>query len=54
MLVALSNLQSGFIGKGLRIKMGEARFQPGEWKAVNATADDLKKQILPLPVKGTK
>jgi chaperonin GroES len=48
---SLSNLQSGFIGKGLRIKMGETRFQPGEWKAVNATADDLKKQILPLPVK---
>jgi chaperonin GroES len=48
---SLSNLQSGFIGKGLRIKMGEARFQPGEWKSVNATADDLKKQILPLPVK---
>ncbi len=48
---SLSNLQSGFIGKGLRIKMGESRFQPGEWKAVNATADDLKKQILPLPVK---
>lgn len=48
---SLSNLQSGFIGKGLRIKMGEARFQPGEWKAVNATADDLKKQILPLPTK---
>lgn len=48
---SLSNLQSGFIGKGLRIKMGESRFQPGEWKAVNATADDLKKQILPLPTK---
>jgi chaperonin GroES len=48
---SLSNLQSGFIGKGLRIKMGENRFQPGEWKAVNATADDLKKQIFPLPVK---
>lgn len=48
---SLANLQSGFIGKGLRIKMGEQRFQPGEWKAVNATADDLKKQILPLPTK---
>jgi len=46
----LSNLQAGFIGKGLRIKMGESRFSPGEWKAVNATGDDLKKQILPLPV----
>lgn len=48
---SLSNLQSGFIGKGLRIKMGESRFQPGEWKAVNAVGDDLKKQIFPLPVR---
>jgi len=47
---SLSNLQAGFIGKGLRIKMGESKFSPGEWKAVNATGDDLKKQILPLPV----
>ena len=48
---SLSNLQSGFIGKGLRIKMGDSRFQPGEWKAVNAVGDDLKKQIFPLPVR---
>lgn len=48
---SLANLQSGFIGKGLRIKMGESSFKPGEWKAVNATADDLKKQIMPLPTK---
>ena len=48
---SLSNLQAGFIGKGLRIKMGEGRFQPGEWKAVNAVGDDLKKQIFPLPVR---
>lgn len=47
----LSNLQSGFIGKGLRLKMGDQRFQPGEWKPVNATADDLRKQIVPLPTK---
>lgn len=45
----LRNLQAGFISKGLRIKMGEARFDPGEWKAVNSTADDLRKQIVPLP-----
>jgi chaperonin GroES len=31
--------------------MGETRFQPGEWKAVNSTGDDLKKQIVPLPSK---
>lgn len=48
---SLSNLQSGFIGKGLRIKMGEARFTPGEWKAVNAVGDDIKKQVFPLPVR---
>jgi len=48
---SLSNLQAGFIGKGLRIKMGDTRFKPGEWKAVNATGDDLKKQIFPLPVR---
>lgn len=46
----LANLQAGFIGKGLRLKMGENRFQPGEWKPVNATGDDIKKQIFPLPV----
>lgn len=47
----LSNLQAGFIGKGLRIKMGENSFTPGEWKAVNATGDDIKKQIFPLPTR---
>jgi len=47
----LSNLQGGFLGKGLKMKMGESRWQPGEWKPVNSTADDLRKQIVPLPVK---
>lgn len=47
----LSNLQSGFLGKGLRLKMGETAFRPGEWKPVNATGADLKGQILPLPTK---
>lgn len=45
----MSSLQSGFLGKGLRLRMGEQRFQPGEWKVVNSTGDDLKKQIVPLP-----
>lgn len=47
----LASLQSGFLGKGLRVQMGEKRMQPGEWRVVNATGDDLKKQIVPLPVK---
>lgn len=44
-----ANMQSGFLGKALRLKLGEQRFKPGEWKTVNATGDDLKKQIFPLP-----
>jgi len=48
---SLNNLQGGFLGKGLRLRMGEHGFKPGEWKAVNATGDDLKKQIVPLPTK---
>lgn len=47
----INNLQSGFIGKGLRMKMGVSSIQPGEWKVVNATGDDLRKQIVPLPAK---
>jgi chaperonin GroES len=47
----LHNLQSGFLGKGLRIKMGDAPLRPGEWRVVNATADDISKQIYPMPLK---
>lgn len=48
----LYNLQAGFLGKGLKMKMGDTQFKPGEWKTLNgAIGDDLKKQILPLPVK---
>lgn len=45
----LKNLQAGFIGKGLRLSMKDAKFQPGEWKSVPVTGDDIKKQIFPLP-----
>jgi chaperonin GroES len=47
----LNNLQAGWIGKGLRLKMGESSFSPGEWKVVNAVGDDLRKQIVPLLTK---
>jgi chaperonin GroES len=48
----LYNLQSGFLGKGLKMKMGDNTFKPGEWKALTgAIGDDLKKQIIPLPTK---
>jgi chaperonin GroES len=48
---SLANLQGGFIAKGLRLRMGETRFQPGEWKPVNATGQSLKEGIFPLPAK---
>lgn len=47
----INNLQGGFIGKGLRLKMGISTWQPGEWKVVNATGEDLHKNIFPLPTK---
>jgi chaperonin GroES len=47
----LNNLQGGFLGKGLKLKMGEQRWTPGEWKTLNSMSDDLRKQILPLPTK---
>lgn len=47
----LNNMNAGFLGKGLRLKAGETSFNPGEWKPVNATGDDLRKQIVPLPSK---
>ncbi len=47
----LANLQGGFISKGIRLKQGEMKFTPGEWKMVNNFGDDLKKGVFPLPVK---
>jgi chaperonin GroES len=47
----MSSLQSGFIGKGLRLRAGETEFKPNEWKVVNAMGTDLKQQIVPLPTK---
>lgn len=47
----LSNRQSGFIGRGLRMKGGNKDFSPGEWKQALSTGDDLRKSIVPLPVR---
>jgi len=48
---SLSNLQGGFIGTGLRLKMGPSQFSPGEWKVVPTSGQALKDSIFPLPVK---
>lgn len=47
----LSTLQSGFIARGIRIKGGAKAFKPGEWKYVNTSGDDLRKGLVPLPVR---
>ena len=47
----LSNLQGGFLGRGIRIQGGNLKFNPGEWKPVNNTGDDLRKGIFPMPTR---
>lgn len=47
----LSNLQSGFLGRGIKLKGGDYNFRPGEWKMTNSTGDDLRKSIMPMPVR---
>ena len=45
----LSNMQSGFLARGIRVRGGNNSFQLGEWKTVDSTGDDLRKGIVPLP-----
>jgi len=47
----LNNMSGGFVGKNLRIKMGQTQIRPGEWKVVNATGDDMKNSFYPIPTK---
>ena len=41
----------GFLGKGARIKGGQMTFGPFQWNRVDATGDDLRKNIVPLDIK---
>ena len=47
----LANLQGGFIGRGLRIRGGNNRHRPGEWKPVDVQGGTVRDNIVPLPVK---
>lgn len=47
----LSNVQGGFMGKGLRSKSGSTPFQPGEWRFVETKGMNLRDNIVPLPAK---
>lgn len=46
----LSNLQAGFFGPGIRIKDGQYKLRPGEWKKLEGTPNtDLRQQIMAIP-----
>jgi chaperonin GroES len=47
----INNLSSGFLGRGIRIRAGNTKFLPGEWKPVDFTGEDIKKHIFPIPSK---
>ena len=48
----LSNRQNGFLGRGLKIGRGKSiQLKSGEWKPVDATGDDLRKNVFPMPVR---
>lgn len=41
----------GFLGRGAKIRGGVYTFAPLEWKRVDSTGDDLRKNIVPLEVR---
>jgi len=48
----INNRQSGFLGRGLQLGKGQSlQLKSGEWKPVQATGDDLRKNIIPMTTK---
>lgn len=47
----MSTAAGGFLGRGVKLKGGKSSFDPFEWKPVDSTGDDLRKNIFPLPVR---
>lgn len=47
----ISNTAGGFLGRGAKFKSGDNSFRPFEWKRVDSTGDDLRKNLLPYPVR---
>ena len=49
---AAANRPSGFLGRGIQLgKSKSLTLDRGEWKAVQCTGDDLRKNIVPAPTK---
>ena len=47
---SLQNSNSGFLGRGARIKGGNVRFPPNTWQRVESSGANLRDSIVPLPV----
>lgn len=47
----MANTAGGFLGRGAKIRGGVYEFKPFEWNRVDASGDDLRKSIYPLPVR---
>lgn len=45
----LNNYGGGFLGRGARFRNGDNIFKPQEWKSVESSGDDLRKNIVPRP-----
>ena len=46
----MQNTAGGFLGRGVKLKGGKTTFDPFEWKPVDSNGDDLRKNIVQLPV----
>jgi chaperonin GroES len=47
----MANTAGGFLSRGVKMRGGNYTFTPLEWKHVESTGDDLRKGIMPLPVR---
>lgn len=47
----MATTAGGFLSRGIKIRGGNMSFAPLEWKHVESTGDDLRKGIMPLPVR---
>ena len=47
----LQNSIGGFLGRGAKIRGGQYTMAPWEWKRVDSTGDDLRKNLVPFPEK---
>jgi chaperonin GroES len=47
----MANTAGGFLSRGIKLRGGNYNFAPLEWKHVDTTGDDLRKGIVPLPVR---